>query len=70
MRPAGGARPLVLLFILLASGAALGRLSSARGADPVPSGREDAYRFNNLGVALMEQFRFADAAEQFKNHLT
>src|SRR5260221_9382125 len=28
--------------------------------------REAAYRANNLGVALLEQFRFADAAEQFK----
>ncbi|HSB60638.1 MAG TPA: tetratricopeptide repeat protein, partial [Vicinamibacteria bacterium] len=30
-----------------------------------PPDREAAYRFNNLGVALLEQFRFADAAEQF-----
>jgi Flp pilus assembly protein TadD len=38
-------------------------------SDPVPAAREAAYRFNNLGVALMEQFRFADAAEQFKKAL-
>ena len=31
-----------------------------------PPDREAAYRFNNLGVALLEQFRFADAAEQFE----
>jgi Flp pilus assembly protein TadD len=62
-------RPLVLLLIALASGAAPGWPRPDPGADPVPSGREDAYRFNNLGVALMEQFRFADATEQFKKAL-
>src|SRR6266705_2010507 len=38
-------------------------------AAPVPATREAAYRFNNLGVALMEQFRCADAAERFKKAL-
>ena len=38
-------------------------------SDPAPAAREAAYRFNNLGVALMEQFRFAEAAEQFKKAL-
>jgi Flp pilus assembly protein TadD len=31
--------------------------------------REAAYRENNLGVALLEQFRFADAAEAFSRAL-
>ena len=62
-------RPRVLLLVVLASVVAPCWPPSVRGADRVPSGREDAYRFNNLGVALMEQFRFADAAEQFKKAL-
>jgi tetratricopeptide (TPR) repeat protein len=31
--------------------------------------REDAYRANNLGVALMEQFKYKEAAEQFTRAL-
>jgi tetratricopeptide (TPR) repeat protein len=65
-------RPLVLLLVVLALGAAVSwRARPIRGADPdpAPTGREAAYRFNNLGVALMEQFRFADGAEQFKKAL-
>ena len=38
-------------------------------AAPASDSRETAYRANNLGVALMEQFRFADAVEQFKKAL-
>jgi len=38
-------------------------------AAPASDSREAAYRANNLGVALMEQFRFADAVEQFKKAL-
>ena len=31
--------------------------------------REDAYRANNLGVALLEQFKFKEGAEQFRRAL-
>lgn len=31
--------------------------------------REDAYRANNLGVALLEQFKFKEAADSFKRAL-
>ncbi len=31
--------------------------------------REEAYRANNLGVALLEQFKYAEAAEQFRRAL-
>src|SRR5258706_8655707 len=65
----GKSRALVLLLLVLASGTAPGWPRPVPGADPLPPGREDAYRFNNLGVALMEQFRFADAAEQFRKAL-
>ena len=33
------------------------------------SAREDAYRANNLGVALLEQFKFKEAADAFKRAL-
>src|SRR6266581_1733412 len=53
----------------LGSSGALALLLLLPLSAPVPVDREAAYRFNNLGVALMEQFRFADAAEQFKKAL-
>src|ERR1041384_2976935 len=31
--------------------------------------REDAYRLNNIGVALLEQFKHKEAAEAFRNAL-
>src|SRR5215211_4716034 len=31
--------------------------------------REDAYRANNIGVALLEQFKYREAAEAFKRAL-
>ncbi|HEV2827944.1 MAG TPA: FG-GAP-like repeat-containing protein [Pyrinomonadaceae bacterium] len=36
---------------------------------PSPSTREDAYRANNIGVALLEQFKHKEAAEAFRNAL-
>ena len=32
-------------------------------------GKEDAYRANNLGVALLEQFKYADAVREFQRAL-
>ncbi|HET9531064.1 MAG TPA: FG-GAP-like repeat-containing protein, partial [Blastocatellia bacterium] len=34
-----------------------------------PSSREDAYRANNIGVALLEQFNYKDAVESFRRAL-
>src|SRR5438874_261056 len=34
-----------------------------------PSAREDAYRANNVGVALLEQFNYASAADKFHEAL-
>ena len=39
--------------------------AQAKSASP----QEDAYRANNLGVALLEQFKYKDAAEAFKRAL-
>jgi cytochrome c-type biogenesis protein CcmH/NrfG len=71
-------RRAALLLCLVAS-------ASVRGATPEPPARADApaapptatppaaqetaWRDNNLGVALLEQFRFSDAAEAFRRAL-
>src|SRR3569832_698978 len=34
-----------------------------------PNAREEAYRANNLGVALLEQFKHKDAADAFRRAL-
>ena len=34
-----------------------------------PNGHEDAYRANNLGVALLEQFKHKEAADAFRRAL-
>ena len=36
---------------------------------PTLASREDAYRANNIGVALLEQFKHKEGAEAFKNAL-
>ena len=52
---------LVLLSFLLAG--------CARPAAPPDAARERAYRANNLGVALLEQFKYPEAAEAFREAL-
>jgi len=51
--------------------ASLIKPTSADRQNPPPkaSAREDAYRANNLGVALLEQFKFKEAADAFKRAL-
>ena len=51
----------------LAGVAALGLL--AAGSAPKPDAREQAYRANNRGVALLEQFKAQDAASAFRQAL-
>ena len=64
---------LLLCLVLLAAGAAP-RPAARAQAPASPAGgasaaREAAWRENNLGVALLEQFRFTDAAEAFRRAL-
>ncbi|HTG15072.1 MAG TPA: FG-GAP-like repeat-containing protein, partial [Blastocatellia bacterium] len=42
---------------------------SANQNAPTQSSREDAYRANNIGVALLEQFKHQEAADQFRRAL-
>jgi cytochrome c-type biogenesis protein CcmH/NrfG len=63
-----------LLSCVAASALLVAPPSPARSQAPAtpaapPAGREEAWRENNLGVALLEQFRFADAVEAFKRSL-
>jgi len=66
-------RALALLLCLAALGLAGLPASRTRAFSPAPpaarEGREAAWRENNLGVALLEQFRFADAAAAFRRAL-
>ena len=36
---------------------------------PGANAREDAYRSNNIGVALLEQFKYKEGADAFRNAL-
>src|SRR5688572_7473860 len=61
---------LPVLSILLAVAFAIpGGSLAHRQTPPTPGSREDAYRANNLGVALLEQFKHKEGAEAFKNAL-
>jgi tetratricopeptide (TPR) repeat protein len=55
---------LCAVALLLLAGLALDPTQAAP-----PAGREAAWRENNLGVALLEQFRFADAVSAFRRAL-
>ena len=58
-----GSALVVLVCLVMASHPACGR-RSARG-----DARERAYRANNIGVALLEQFNYAEAARAFRDAL-
>jgi cytochrome c-type biogenesis protein CcmH/NrfG len=65
--------PSSILPVCLAVAAAFSPLPRARAqapaAAPDPAVREAAWRQNNVGVAQLEQFRFAESAETFKKAL-
>jgi len=59
------------LLICLFAAASLIKPTSAhrQNVPPKANAREDAYRANNLGVALLEQFKYREAADAFKRAL-
>jgi Flp pilus assembly protein TadD len=61
-------RPLLPCLAGLAAVVASLSLVRAQGPAPAPA-REAAWRENNLGVALLEQFRFTDGAAAFRRAL-
>jgi Tfp pilus assembly protein PilF len=62
-------RAALLLCAALPLALAVPRPPVRAAAPAAPAAREAAWRENNLGVALLEQFRFADAVEAFKRAL-
>jgi tetratricopeptide (TPR) repeat protein len=62
----------LLAIVVLVSAFSLTRVSLANRqaqTPPAASAREDAYRANNIGVALLEQFKHKEGAESFRNAL-
>jgi tetratricopeptide (TPR) repeat protein len=57
--------------LALAAAAFQGRRAETAQPSPQPAARsrEEAYRANNLGVALLEQFKHKEGAEQFRRAL-
>jgi tetratricopeptide (TPR) repeat protein len=63
--------PALLLTVLLASlSGEMGRIRvGSTNQTSFATRREDAYRANNIGVALLEQFKYREAAGQFRRAL-
>ena len=57
------------LLICFFAAASLLKPTSAQRQNEKANAREDAYRANNLGVALLEQFKYKEAADAFKRAL-
>jgi len=57
---------LFVLALFLTEGSLAHREPQTR---TTPASREDAYRANNIGVALLEQFKHKEGSEAFKNAL-
>ena len=58
----------VLTLFVVAGISVIGwvKVSNAQGQNSPQQKREELYRLNNLGVALMEQYKHEDAVKQFK----
>ncbi|HVG31278.1 MAG TPA: FG-GAP-like repeat-containing protein [Pyrinomonadaceae bacterium] len=65
------ALPAVLLIALAATSTLITERAAGLPAQttPAPASREDAYRANNIGVALLEQFKYKEAADSFRRAL-
>ncbi|MDT7540226.1 MAG: hypothetical protein QOE33_130 [Acidobacteriota bacterium] len=61
----------VLLISLAAASTFITKTSARLPAQttPAPASREDAYRANNIGVALLEQFKYREGADSFRQAL-
>src|ERR1043165_2944089 len=58
-----------LLICFLAASLIKPTSAYRQNVPPKTNAREDAYRANNLGVALLEQFKYREAADSFKRAL-
>ena len=59
----------VLVLIAAVSVLAAPRRGAETAAQAPAGAREEAYRANNLGVALLEQFKHKEGADQFRRAL-
>ena len=59
--------PAVLLCLVAA--AWIGTSSARHQTKPTTNTREEAYRANNIGVALLEQFKYKEATDSFRRAL-
>jgi tetratricopeptide (TPR) repeat protein len=60
----------LLLSIPILSSVIFAALSLGRAFEPnFQASREDAYRANNIGVALLEQYKYKEAADSFRRAL-
>ena len=59
------------IIVLLAACALIPFMRSQQASSQAPAARsrEDAYRANNLGVALLEQYKHKEGADQFRRAL-
>ena len=62
-------RSVIILVLVLGALFLTGGSLAQRQTSPASASREDAYRANNIGVALLEQFKHKEGAESFKNAL-
>lgn len=63
---------LLLVAAVITTGiltASFAGFSETQTQSATPAAREDAYRANNIGVALLEQFKYKEAAEEFRRAL-
>src|SRR5215470_1698517 len=58
----------IISFLAILS-TALPNLSQAERGQQNSTAVEDAYRANNIGVALLEQFKYNEAADEFRRAL-
>jgi Tfp pilus assembly protein PilF len=65
------ALPAVLLIALAAASTFITKTSARLPTQTTsaPASREDAYRANNIGVALLEQFKYKEGADSFRRAL-
>jgi cytochrome c-type biogenesis protein CcmH/NrfG len=59
----------IIIAVVLCAVALRGRTQVAPAAQKTTAAREDAYRANNLGVALLEQYKYKEGAEAFTRAL-
>ncbi|MGI9064944.1 MAG: FG-GAP-like repeat-containing protein [Pyrinomonadaceae bacterium] len=61
--------PLAFIVVITTVSTVIDPTSASLQNQPLAAAREEAYRANNIGVALLEQFKYKEAADAFKRAL-